>query len=214
MTQLETTQLTDTKTLIDDEIGQSYTKMYADLRLANASSTRIGDTLAIRMSQQFPDKFPGDASISAVDARVALNGLLQEASYITTMMSDAGIAGRGEEAAAALGAIAAVRADLAPVMGFLRGPDARSGLPGIWGIRDADLFAYANGSDSTARQRLTGSFVSQFSALTKAPPAAVRDQVIATLKAIDDQRAKTYTVVPGDDQAAASAMQTIADSIA
>jgi hypothetical protein len=214
MTQLETTQLTDTKTLIDDEIGQSYTKMYADLRLANASSTRIGDTLAVRMSQQFPDKFPGDPSISAVDARVALNGLLQESSYITTMMSDAGIAGRAAEAAAALGAIAAVRADLAPVMGFLRGPDARSGMPQIWGIRDADLFAYANSSDSSARQRLTGTFVSQFSALMKAPPAAVRDQVIATLKAIDDQRAKTYKDVPGDDRAAAAAMQTIADSIA
>jgi len=68
--------------------------MYADLRLAYASSSRIGDTIAIRMSQQFPDKFPGDPSISAVDARVALNSLLQEDSYITTMMSDAGIAGR------------------------------------------------------------------------------------------------------------------------
>src|SRR5450756_413765 len=183
MTQLETTQLTDTKTLIDDEIGQSYTKMYADLRLAYASSSRIGDTLAIRMSQQFPDKFPGDPSISAVDARVSLDGLLQEASYLTT------------------------------VMGFLLGPDARNGFPGVWGIRDADLFAYANSSDPSASQKLTGSFVTQFSALTNAPAAAVRDQVVATLKAMDDQRTKAYTSVAEDDRAAAAAMQTIADRI-
>jgi hypothetical protein len=213
MTQLETTQLTDTKTLIDDEIGQSYTKMYADLRLAYASSSRIGDTLAIRMSQQFPDKFPGDPSISAVDARVSLDGLLQEDSYLTTMMSDAGIAGRAAEAGAALGAIAAVSSDLTPVMGFLLGPDARNGFPGVWGIRDADLFAYANSSDPSASQKLTGSFVTQFSALTNAPAAAVRDQVVATLKAMDDQRTKAYTSVAEDDRAAAAAMQTIADRI-
>jgi hypothetical protein len=83
----------------------------------------------------------------------------------------------------------------------------------LWGIRDADLFGYANSSDSSTRQRLTGSFVSQFSALTHAPASAVRDQVIATLKAIDDQRAKAYKNVAGDDRAAAAAMQSIADQI-
>jgi hypothetical protein len=169
--------------------------------------------LAIQMAKQFPDKFPGDPSNNAVEARVALNDLLQEDSYLTTMMSEAGIAGRGDEAANALGAIAGARADIAPVVGFLLGPDARTGFPGVWGIRDADLFGYSNSSDSGARQRLTGSFVSQFSALTHAPASAVRDQVVATLKAIDDQRAKAYKNVAGDDRAAAAAMQAIADQI-
>jgi hypothetical protein len=214
LTQLETTQVTDTKTLIDDVVGQSYTKMYADLRLAYASSAPIADTLATRMAQQFPDKFPGDPSISAVDARVTLNLLLQEDSYLTTMTSEAAIAGRGSEAAAALGSVAAVRTELAPVMGFLRGPDARNGFPQVWGIRDADLFGYAGAGDDATRQRLTGSFVTQFSALVQAPPTAVRDQVVATLKTIDDQRAKSYKDVPGDDQAAAAGMQSIADAVA
>jgi hypothetical protein len=213
VTQLETAQLADFKATIDDEIAQSYAKLYADVRTAYAHSSRIGDMLAVRMAQQFPDKFPGDPLISAVDARVSLNDLLQEHSYLTTMVSDAGIAGRGAEAAGALGAVAGVRADLAPVMGFLLGPDARAGFPGVWGIRDADLFAYANSSDAGARQRLTGSFVSQFSALTHAPSAAVRNQVIATLKVMDDQRAKAYKNVAGDDRAAATAMQSIADQI-
>ena len=214
ITELVSAQLTEMKAVIDDELAQSYAKLYADVRTAYAHSSHIGDMLAVRMAQQFPDKFPGDPSISAVDARVSLNDLLQEHSYLTTMMSDAGIAGRSVEAATALGAVAAARADLAPVMGFLLGPDARNGFPGVWGIRDAEVFAYANASDAGARQKLTGSFVAQFSTLTQVPAQAIRDQLVATLKAIDDQRAKAYKEVAGDDRAAASAMQAIADRIA
>jgi hypothetical protein len=213
VTQLETAQLADFKATIDDEISQSYGQLYVDVRTAYAHSSRIGDVLAVRIAQQFPDKFPGDPTINAVEARVSLNELLQEDSYLTTMVSEAGIAGRGNEAANALGAVAGVRADLSAVIGFLLGPDARTGFPGVWGIRDADLFGYANSSDGGTRQRLTGSFVTQFSALTHAPAAAVRDQMIATLKAMDDQRAKAYKNVAGDDRAAAAAMQTIADHI-
>jgi hypothetical protein len=213
MTVIESEQVTDTKAVIDDETSQSYTRLYVDLRTAYAHSSGIGDVLAVAVARQFPDKFPGDPSISAVDARVSLNDLLQEHSYLTTMMSDAGIAGRGAEAATALGAIAAVRNDIDPVIGFLLGPDARTGFPGLWGIRDADVFAYANASDSTARQRLTGTFVTQFSALTHVPAASIRNQMTATLTAIDDQRAKTYSKVSGDDRTAAGAMQAIADQI-
>ncbi len=214
ITQIETEQLTDTKAVIDDETSQSYERLYVDLRTAYAHNSHIGDMLAVGVAQQFPDKFPGDPSISAVDARVSLNDLLQEHSYLTTMMSDAGIAGRSAEAATALGAIAAVRNDIGPVIGFLLGPDARTGFPQLWGIRDADVFAYANASDSTARQRLTGSFVTQFSALTRVPAASIRDQMTATLTTIDDQRAKTYKKVAADDRAATGAMQAIADQIA
>ena len=213
VTQLEAAQLADFKATIDDETAQSYAKLYADLRTTYVHSALIGNMLAVRMAQQFPDKFPGDPSINAVEARVSLNQLLQEHSYLTTMMSDAGIAGRSAEAANALGAVASARADIAPVMGFLLGPDARTGFPQVWGVRDANVFAYANGSDSGAKQKLTGIFVSQFSALTQVPSASIRDQVIATLKAIDDQRAKVYKNVAGDDRAAAAAMQAIADAI-
>ena len=213
VTQLESAQIADFKATIDDETAQSYAKLYADVRTAYAHSSRIGDMLAVRMAQQFPDKFPGDPTINAVEARVSLNELLQEHSYLTTMMSDAGIAGRSAEAANALGAVAGARADIAPVIGFLLGPDARTGFPGVWGIRDANVFAYANASDSGAKQKLTGSFVTQFAALTRVPATSIRDQVIATLKTIDDQRAKAYKDVAGDDRAAAAAMQSIADQI-
>jgi hypothetical protein len=213
VTQLETAQLADFKAVIDDEAAQSYAKLYTDLRTAFAHSSRIGDMLAIRMAQQLPDKFPGDSTINAAEARVSLNELLQEHSYLTTMMSDAGIAGRSAEAANALSAVAGARTDIAPVIGFLLGPDARNGFPGVWGVRDADLLAYANASDSGARQKLTDTFVAQFSALTQVPATSIRDQMVATLKAIDDQRAKAYNAVPADDRAAAAAMQSIADQI-
>lgn len=213
VTQLETAQLADFKATIDDDTAQSYAKLYADVRTTYVHSALIGDMLALRMVQQFPDKFPGDPSINAVEARVSLNELLQEHSYLTTMMSDAGIAGRSDEAANALGAVAGARTDIAPVIGFLLGPDARTGFPGVWGIRDSNMFAYANASDSAAKDKLTGAFVTQFSALTQVPAAAIRDQVIATLKAIDDQRAKAYKNVAADDRAAAAGMQAIADQI-
>src|SRR5260370_28328370 len=137
ITQLETEQVADFKAMIDDELAQAYAKLYADVRKAYAHSSGLGDLLAVRMAQQFPDKFPGDPSISAVDARVTLNDLLQEHSYLTTMMSEAGIAGRGAEAAAALGGVPGVRTDPAPVLGFPPRPDAPSGFPAIWGSRNA-----------------------------------------------------------------------------
>jgi len=212
-TQLETAQLTYTKTMIDDEVAQSYTKLYVDVRSAYANSSLIGDSLAVRMAQQFPDKFPGDPSSSPVDARVALNGLLQEHSYLATMTTDAVIGGRAANEAAALAALAANRLDLGPVMTFLLGPGVGAPFAELWGTRDADLVGYASSADAGAKQRLTGTFVSQFAALTPAPAATVRDQVVATLKVADDQRAKTFQQVAGDDRAAAAAMRPIADRI-
>jgi hypothetical protein len=212
--ELETTQLAITKTTIDEVIAQSHVQMYADLRRAYANDSKIGDAIAYQVAKQFPDKFPGDPSTRAVDARASLNMLLQEHVYVTTMMSDAGIAGRGSEAASALGAVAGVRSDLGPVIGFLLGSAAKTQFDELWGIRDADLFGYANSNASGERQRLTGPFVSQFSILTAAPTAGVRDQVLAMLKVMDDQRAKSVEQVARDDRAAAAAMQPIAEHIA
>jgi hypothetical protein len=212
-TQLETAQLTYAKTMIDDEVAQSYTKLYVDVRSAYANSSLIGDGLAVRMAQQFPDKFPGDPSVSAVDARVALNGLLQEHSYLATMTSDAVIGGRTADKAAALAALAANRLDLGRVMTFLLGPGVGAPFDDLWGTRVADLVGYASSADPGAKSRLTGTFVSQFAALAPAPAAAVRDQVVATLKVTDDQRAKALPQVAGDDRAAAAAMRAIADGI-
>jgi hypothetical protein len=40
-----------------------------------------------------------------------------------------------------------------------------------------------------------------------------REQVLSTIKVIDDQRAKNFKLVAGDDRAAAAGMQAVADRI-
>lgn len=84
------------------------------------------------------------------------------------------------------------------------------------GARNADLIAYATNGDATARQGLTDKFVTGFYALAPVPVAVAtaRDQVLATIKVVDDQRTKDFKQVAGDDRAAASAMRAIADRIA
>ncbi|MEO8745095.1 MAG: hypothetical protein ABI334_09725 [Candidatus Dormiibacterota bacterium] len=210
---LETAQVTGAKTVIDDEISQSYSAMYSDLRAAYGDGARTGDVLATQIAQQFPDKFPGDPTTSAVDARVSLNGLLQEISYLETMNSDAVIAGRAAEATAAFGALAAARGELVRVLGLLFGPEVQAKLAEAWASRDADLDLYAKSADAAAHQRLIESFVPHVAALTPAPAEAVRRQVVATLHVIDDQRSKSYEQLANDDRAAATAMQPMADRI-
>jgi hypothetical protein len=41
----------------------------------------------------------------------------------------------------------------------------------------------------------------------------LHDQALATVKVIDDQRAKNFKQVAGDDRAAAAGMQAVADRI-
>jgi hypothetical protein len=84
ITQLTTQHVLETKALIDDQFAQSYSRAYADLRVVYAQASRIGDTLAPKIVQRFPDKFPGDPSTKAVDLRVSMNNLLQENAYLAT----------------------------------------------------------------------------------------------------------------------------------
>jgi hypothetical protein len=211
MTQLEVQHVMATKAVIDDLIAQAYPRMYADLRAAYADGSRLGDALAAQMAHMFPDKFPGDPSDKSVDQRVSVNGLLQEHAYLVTMYSDALIEGRGEDAAAASGA---VTANAGAIEHALSGTDKSTRFNQLWDSRDARLMSYASSADPLAQAWLTDTFVPQFSALTKAEAGAVRDQVLATLKVIDDQRAGSLASVAADDRAAAAAIRAVADSIA
>jgi hypothetical protein len=215
VTQLVTQQVTQMKAVIDEEVAQSYPKMYSDIRAAYADRLRLGDGLAIRMAQQFPDKFPGDPSSKAVDARVSLNYLLQEHSYLATMTTNAAASQRPSEqngAAAALGANADA---LGKFFTEMLGAGAGTQIAQLWGARNSDLIAYATSGDAAARQGLTDKFVTGFYALAPVPVGVetAREQVNATIKVVDDQRAKAFKQVAGDDRAAASAMRAIADRI-
>jgi hypothetical protein len=212
-TQLQIQLIAQLKEVIDKEVAQTYTAMYPALRLAYATSTLVGDALAISVVQQFPDKFPGDASNKSVDARVSLNGLLQEHSYLATMATDAAFNQRTAEQAAATASLGANAEALSKLFTEVVGSAAGASVQQLWGARNSDLIAYATTGDAAARQGLTDKFVTRFYGIAPAAAANARDQALATIKVIDDQRAKAFKAIAADDRAAAAAMQPIADRI-
>ncbi len=207
------TQRTDEiKTVLDDELAQSYSTMYPDLHRAYVDSF-VGDVLTKQMVQLFPDKFPGGPGGSHADVRVSLNSLLQEHAYLVTMATDAAAAGRTAERAAAVTAVGINAAALGELFAELLGSAAGAQFKHVWGDRDADLINYATAGAPATRQNLTDKFVTGFSTVAPATTGAARDQVLATLRVVDDQRAKSYAQIAPDDHASASAMQPLADRI-
>jgi len=199
---------------IEDAAAQSFPKMYVDLRTAYAVSSVIGDLVAARTVQLFPDKFPGDAASKAADIRVSLNSLLQEHSYLATMTTDAAAAARATEQNGAAGALSSNADALGKLFADTMGAGAGTQVAQLWGARNSDLIAYATSGDATARQNLTETFITKFYGLAPNASDSVREQALATIKVIDDQRGKNFKVVAGDDRAAAAAMQAVADHIA
>jgi hypothetical protein len=225
ITQLTTQHVLETKALIDDQFAQSYPRAYADLRVVYAQASRIGDALAPHIAQKFPDKFPGDPSTKAVDVRVSMNNLLQESIYLATMTTSAAAGGRGAEQVAATRALGDNANDLGTLFNSLFGPSIGTRFDQVWAARDSATIAYSTASNGTAKQnalsRLTVDFVAQLSAVVRdatglsAPTLspALTAQVAATIAVLDDQRSKSWATLGGDDRAANSAMQSIADLI-
>jgi hypothetical protein len=225
ITQLTTQHVLETKALIDDQFAQSYSRAYADLRVVYAQASRIGDALAPKIAQRFPDMCPGDSSTKAVDVRVLMNDLLQENSYLVTMATSAAAGGRGAEQAAAARALGDNADDLGTLFRALFGQSNGTRFDQVWAARNSATLAYSTASSATARQNalsgLTGDFVTQFSALVHDATGlsstvfgpAVAAQVEATIAVLDDQRSKSWAKLGGDDGAANSSMQSIADLI-
>jgi hypothetical protein len=207
-----TQRTNEIKTVLDDELAQSFSTMYPDLHRAYADSL-VGDVFTKRVVQLFPDKFPGGPGSSGGDVRVSLNSLLQEHALLATMAADAAAAGRTTEQAAAVTALGGNADALGKLFTALLGPAAGAQFKEVWGERDADLIGYATAGASATRLNLTDKFVTGFSLVAPSAAGEAHDQVLATLKVIDDQRAKSYKQIAPDDHASASAMQPLADQI-
>jgi hypothetical protein len=214
VTLLEIRILTLLEAVIEDAAAQSYPKMYTDLRASYAVTSGIGDLLTTRTVQLFPDKFPGDPSSKAADARVSLNVLLQEHSYLATMTTDATAAKRTNEQSAAAGALGANVDALGKLFTEMKGAGAGTQIAQLWGARNADLISYATNGNAAALKGLTETFVTRSYGIAPLASDSLRDQALATIKVIDDQRAKNVKGVAGDDRAAAAGMQAVADHIA
>src|SRR5258708_36535553 len=167
----------------------------------------------MRTAQMFPDKFPGDPSSKGVDARVLLNVLLQEHSYLATMTTDAAAAQRTNEQSGAAAALNANADALGKLFAEMSGAGAGTQIVQLWGARNSDLIAYATSGDVAARQNLAEKFITRLYGVAPRASDSARDQVLAMIRVIDDQRAKNFKLVAGDDLAAAAGMQAVADQI-
>ncbi len=211
VTQLESQQVLEDKAFIDDYFANKVPAFYADLHRAYGQSSRLGDALAVEVASRFPDKFPGDPSSHAVFVRLQANLMLQEHSYLTTMATSAAIAGHTAEMNVAQSMLADTAAAVSAL--FASSTDGLSApLVAQWTNEHSALFTYAAG-DARARPDLTQKFVNEFASLAHVSKAYVLDHVNATLKVIDDQRAKNATAMANDDRAAATSVQPIGDSI-
>jgi hypothetical protein len=204
-------QALENKAFVDDYGAQKYPQFYADLRRAHAQTSRFGDALSVEIANRFPDKFPGDPELRAVNVRVSANVLLQEHSYLATMATSAVSGGRNPEGTAAQAALhdsaVAASAVIAPTVGI----DA-SQIVNQWEVEHDSLLRYAQG-DSAARSPLTSNFVNDLASRANIAKALVLNHVNATLKVIDDQRSKNFSALANDDRAAATSTQPIADAI-
>ena len=204
--QLIVEQLRDDKAFIDDVFAGTFKAYYADLHRAYAHTSRLGDLLAEEIAVDFPDRFPGNPADPSVDARVTLNLALQEHSYLATMATDATVSGRSSEKAEAFLALMSNNDGMQSVV-----EDSRFSL--AWSKEVGSLSAYALNGDPASAKSLTDTFVSELAVVvSKASPSVISHHVNATIRVVDDQRAKAPSVAD-DDRAAATSMQPIADSI-
>ena len=204
-------QLTATKELIDDEFAAAstlkYSLVYGGLHGAYTMASGLGNMLALRISQQFPDKFPGDLSAGAVTLRAVINNALQECAYLATMATEAAVHGRTAEVVQALSSFTS-NTDLMDME--LKHPRLKS----VWSLEVSAIESYAATGDPASKKALTEIFVSQLSSIGATPASLISDQVNATIRVIDDQRSGSLASLADDERAAATAMQPLADSLA
>jgi len=188
--QLVKQQVLGDKAFIDDVFAQRYPAFYKNLHAAYVQTSRLGDAIAGQTAQKYPDKFPGAPAAQAVDARVTLNLLLQEHSYIATMATDAVVAGRSSEGTAAAPALAVNSESLRMAFVSVQGNDAAAQIDRVWAARNKALIDYASGASPTS-DYLTQTFVPAFAYVSHVDRLRLLHQVQATIKVIDDQRAKS-----------------------
>ena len=226
---LTTDHVLQTKAIVDDQAKADWTAAYADLRKAYAHMQMIGDAIAPAIAAKFPDKIAGDASNKGVDLRVALNQLLQEHLYLASFATDAALAGRNDEFAAAGTALNTNGTDLGAAIGSVYGNDAKDAFNKIWSAHNGFFVDYTTGVATKdqakmdkAVQDLTTVYLPQFSdflagatGLPKdALTALIKEHVLTTKAIVDAQGAKDFKSAAAADRTAGQHMEMIGDPLA
>jgi hypothetical protein len=223
---LLTRNMLEMRQMLDDQISRNYSRLYADIRSLYAHAIEVGDAVAPEITGKFPDKFPGNATGPAANTRASLNVKWQEHSYLTTMRTSAIIAGRSAEQAAVAGALVENTNAIDPVLTGLYGAPAAITFDHIWAAFNAATVGYASASTTTAKQRalgeLTDASVTQLSSWlvdslnisADSSRPELEAQLEALVTVIDEQRAKSWSKLGGDDRAAETTTEVVAELIA
>jgi hypothetical protein len=201
-----TTEVTAMRDAIDAAADHHYAAMYTSLANAVSAATNLGEAVAQGLVLRFPDMFPGDQASPDATRRVRLNVLLQQRAYLATMATDAQVSGRTDEKAQALAALTTNLNHVTPEL-----KDSRSRQ--LWLDEVSAIQDYASRGDAASKSALSDKFVAQLASVTGVSPGIISNEVAATIKVIDDQRAKQYDAIAQDDRTAATGMQPIADSL-
>lgn len=157
ITQVVSDQAQGDKTFIDDIAAQKYSSFYSDVQAAYTKSSHLGDAVAERIAQKFPDKFPGDPTVPRVDRRVSLNLLLQQHAWLSTFATEAVVANRDPDKAAASDALKVNAGAIARSLNDLFGAGTGPAVEKAWADRDAATLSYASKGDADSKQALTAS---------------------------------------------------------
>ncbi len=202
-------QALEDKAFIDDYGAQKAEAFYNDLRRAYAQSARFGDALSVEIAHRYPDKFPGDPELRAVNVRVSANTLLQERSYLVTMATAAKIGSREPDYGFAIGAVITNGRDVAAVFGAAMGQDPVA-LDRALADESLALKNYATGEGGKDALVQNAGQVASLSGVSKQHAV---DHANALIKVVDDQKAKSFSAIANDDRAAATSTQPMADAI-
>jgi hypothetical protein len=209
VTLLLSQQVLEDKAFIDDYAAKKWETFYSDLHRAYAQSARFGDALAVEIAHRYPDKFPGDAELRAVNVRVAANTGLQELSYLETMATAAKIAGREPDYGFAVGAVTTRSKDVAAVFATALGQDSVA-LANALADEMLALKGYATGENGKDVVIQNAGKVATLANVSKQHST---DHVNALVKVVDDQKAKSFASIADDDRTAATSTQSMADAI-
>ncbi len=229
VTDLTTQHVVQTKAIVDAQAKGDWKAAYAALRTAYAHMQMIGDAIAPAIVAKFPAKLAGDPSNKGVDFRVALNGLLQEHLYLASSATDAALAGRADEFAAAGDALNTNGTDIGGALTGLYGADAGDAFNKIWSAHNGFFVDYTTGvakKDQAMQDKavndLTTIYLPQFSQFlagatdlpVDAVTALVKDHVLTTKAIVDAQAKGDWAAAAAADRTAGQHMEMIGDPLA
>ncbi len=229
VTQLTTDHVLQTKKIVDDQAKHDWAAAYADIRLAYAHMSMIGDPVAEAIAAKLPDKFAGYPKNKGVDFRVALDNLLQEHLYLATDATAAALEGMSDEFQAAGGALNTNGTDLGAAIGSVYGDAAKDSFNKIWSAHNGFFVDYTTGVAAKDQAKmdkavsdLTTMYLPQFADFlagatglpNDALTALIKEHVLMTQAVVDAQGTKDYAAAAMADQTAGRHMEMIGDPLA